>query len=65
MSGTENSTWPGDEMKKEADGKYSYTLTKDWNNPMIIFDDGGADGSKQYPADKGFDVEADKTYKAE
>ena len=65
VSGTENSTWPGDEMKKEADGKYSYTFTKDWDSPLIIFADGGADGSKQYPADKGFKVEPDKTYTAQ
>ena len=63
VSGTENSTWPGDEMKKEADGKYSYTFPKDWDSPLIIFADGS--DSKQYPADKGFKVEPDKTYTAE
>lgn len=29
-------------MKKESDGKYSYTFKTDWDNPLIIFNDGDA-----------------------
>ena len=54
----ENRVWPGEEMTKEADGKYSYTFTRDWDTPYIIFND----GTNQFPAEKGFEVEADKTY---
>ena len=58
----ENETWPGIEMTKESDGKYSYTFTEDWETPYIIFNDGDEDGSQQYPADKGLIVEDGKTY---
>ena len=58
---TENNAWPGEKMKKEADGKFSYTFTDDWKTPYIIFND----GENQYPADKGLIVEADKTYTVE
>ena len=61
----ENVTWPGIEMKKESDGKYSYTFTEDWETPYIIFNDGDEDGSQQYPADKGLIVEDGKTYTIE
>ena len=61
----ENDSWPGEKMKKEADGKYSYTFTEDWENPLLIFNDGGASDGVQYPADRGLAVEADKTYQAE
>ncbi len=54
----ENRVWPGEEMTKEADGKYSYTFNRDWDTPYIIFND----GTNQFPAEKGFEVEADKTY---
>lgn len=60
----ENRFWPGDKMTKE-DGKYVYTFTKDWNSPLIIFNDGDADDSVQYPEGKGLKVEADKTYTIE
>ena len=59
----ENRIWPGEEMKKEDDGKYSYTFARDFDKPLIIFNDG--EDSNQYPLDKGFKVEADKTYTAE
>ena len=58
----ENETWPGIEMTKESDGKYSYTFTKDWETPYIIFNDGDFADSQQYPADKGLIVEDGKTY---
>ncbi|HCA05272.1 MAG TPA: hypothetical protein DEO32_05180 [Ruminococcaceae bacterium] len=61
----ENDSWPGEEMKKESGGKYSYTLTDEWKSPMIIFNDGDAENSVQYPeaGAKGFEVEDGKTYK--
>ena len=58
----ENDAWPGEVMKKEADGKYSYTFDIDWDTPLIIFNDGEESDSVQFPADKGLTVEADKTY---
>lgn len=61
----ENETWPGIEMTKESDGKYSYTFEDDWETPYIIFNDGDEDGSQQYPADKGLIVEDGKTYTIE
>ena len=61
----ENETWPGLEMTKESDGKYSYTFEDDWETPYIIFNDGDEDGSQQYPADKGLIVEDGKTYTIE
>lgn len=61
----ESETWPGIEMTKESDGKYSYTFTEDWETPYIIFNDGDEDGSQQYPADNGLTVEDGKTYTIE
>ena len=61
----ENDYWPGEPMKKEADGKYSYTFTEDWKTPLIIFNDGDAADSVQYPDGKGLTVEPDKVYHAE
>ena len=58
----ENKVWPGKPMTKEDDGKYSYTIERDWNSPLIIFNDGSYTDSVQYPAGKGLKVEADKTY---
>ena len=52
-------------MTKESDGKYSYTFDKDWDSPLIIFDDGDLSDSVQYPEGKGLKVEPDKTYKIE
>ncbi len=62
-----NRDWPGDQMKKESDGKYSYTFKTDWDNPLIIFNDGDAQDSEQYPGrnQKGLKVEAKKVYKVE
>ena len=50
------------EMTKEDDGKYSYTIERNWNSPLIIFNDGDYTDSVQYPEGKGLKVEADKTY---
>ncbi len=61
----ENRIWPGVKMTKESDGKYSYTFDKDWDSPLIIFDDGDLSDSVQYPEGKGLKVEPDKTYKTE
>ena len=57
-----NRVWPGKQMKKESDKTYSYTIERDWNSPLVIFNDGDDSGSVQYPAGKGLKVEADKTY---
>lgn len=54
----ENDTWPGVEMKKESDGKYSYTLDKEWDSPLIIFND----NNSQYPQGNGLKLEPDKVY---
>ncbi len=54
----ENDSWPGVEMKKESDGKYSYTLDKEWNSPLIIFND----DNSQYPQGNGLKLEPDKVY---
>lgn len=61
----ENDWWPGVEMEKKSDGRYSYTFTKDWDSPLIIFNDGDATDSVQYPTGKGLEVVPDKTYQVE
>ncbi len=61
----ENGMWPGEEMKKESDGRYSYTFDITWETPYIIFNDGDASDSVQYPEGQGLEVVADKTYKVE
>ena len=61
----ENSSWPGEKMTKEADGKYSYTFDRDFDTPYIIFNDGDSKDSVQYPDGKGLKVEPDKTYTVE
>lgn len=60
----ENEYWPGLAMEKESNGSYSYTFKEDFTSPLIIFNDGDAADSSQYPAveEKGLKVEADKTY---
>lgn len=63
--GNENDMWPGLPMTKEADGKYSYTFESDWETPYIIFNDGDASDSVQYPEGQGLEVAADKTYTVE
>ena len=62
-----NDDWPGEKMKKESDGKYSYTFKNDWDTPLIIFNDGDANDSEQYPGknQKGLAVEPKKVYKVE
>ena len=49
-------------MTKEADGKYSYTFDKDWDSPLVIFNDGERIDSVQYPESNGLKVEPDKVY---
>ncbi len=63
--GYENYSWPGVEMTKESDGKYSYTFEEDWKCPLIIFNDGDFTDSFQYPEGQGLEAEEDKTYKIE
>ncbi len=58
----ENSPWPGKPMTKESDGRYSYTFDETWTTPYIIFNDGDATDSFQYPEGQGLTVEPDKTY---
>lgn len=52
--------WPGTEMTKEKDGRYSFTFAKEWEEGLIIFND----GSKQYPGsnEPGLPIEAKKNY---
>lgn len=64
-TGYNNDVWPGVEMKKESDGRYSYTFDMTYYNPYIIFNDGDASDSVQYPEGQGLEVEANKTYKVE
>lgn len=47
--------WPGTEMTNEGNNIYSYTFTKDWNDPKVIF----TNGSIQIPAQgqTGFSLE--------
>lgn len=61
----ENRMWPGVEMEKTSDGKYCYTFDDDWDSPYIIFNDGDASDSVQYPEGQGLEVEPDKTYTVE
>lgn len=61
----ENDIWPGIEMEKTSDGKYCYTFTKYFETPYIIFNDGDAADSFQYPEGQGLTVEPDKTYTVE
>lgn len=64
-AGDENDSWPGVEMKKEKDGTYSYTFDRDLKSPYIIFDDGDASDSQQYPKGQGLEVVPDKNYTVE
>jgi alpha-amylase len=61
----ENESWPGVKMEKEEDGRYSYTFDYAWTTPYIIFNDGAASDSVQYPEGQGLTVEPDKTYTVE
>ncbi len=58
-----NAAWPGEEMTDNGDGTYSYEVSSDINNPLIIF----TDGSNQYPGanEAGLDVTDGKSYSAE
>ena len=62
--GDENLYWPGCDMTKESDGKYSYTLEDDFRSPLVIFNDGQEENGMQYPeaGAKGLKAEKDKTY---
>lgn len=64
-AGDENDLWPGIEMKKEKDGTYSYTFDRDLDSPYIIFNDGDASDSQQYPTGQGLEVVPDKNYTVE
>lgn len=61
----ENDSWPGELMTKESNGLYSYKFAYDWVTPYIIFNDGDAADSSQFPKGQGLMVEPDKTYKVE
>lgn len=52
-------------MKKEKDGTYSYTFDRDLDSPYIIFNDGDASDSQQYPTGQGLEVVPDKNYTVE
>lgn len=58
--GDQVSAWPGTACTDEGNSTYSYTFTKNWSNPLIIF----TDGTNQYPAqnEAGMPLEAGKTY---
>lgn len=62
-SNTTNAQWPGEKMTNSGN-IYTYTLTQEWNNALVIFNDGG---SNQYPAmmEPGVDLESGKTYSAD
>ena len=45
--------------------KYSYTFSKDWDNPLIIFNNGDHDTPSSTSSPKGLKVEPDKTYTIE
>lgn len=55
-----NATWPGVEMTKTSDGKYTYVLEGEWQTALVIF----SDGSNQYPAamEPGCEVFDGQTY---
>lgn len=56
----ENRRWPGVPMELEADGTYSYTFDKEWNAPLIIFNDGK--NQSNGALEPGDQVIADKLY---
>ncbi len=55
-----NKEWPGEKMKDEGDGKYSYTFTEDWQAPLIIFTDG--DNQSNGAMEPGENVIPDNVY---
>lgn len=54
--------WPGNKMKDEGDGLYSYTFESEWSGGLIMF----SDGKNQYPSSNqpGTAIVADKVYTA-
>ena len=55
--------WPGEAMTNNGDGTYSYTLSEDCENPLVIFNDGDGNGKKhQYPRNKGLKFVDGKSY---
>ena len=52
--------WPGNLMKDEGDGRYSYTFESEWSTGVIMF----SDGKNQYPGSNqpGTAIVADKVY---
>lgn len=58
-----NADWPGEKMESSGGSSYTYTLTRDWSNALVIFSDGNGN---QYPAamEPGDSLEAGKTYTA-
>lgn len=56
-----NADWPGEKMEASGGSSYTYTLTRDWSNALVIFSDGSGN---QYPAamEPGDSLEAGKTY---
>lgn len=56
----DNAEWPGVEMVKDADGKYSYVLEGEWQTALVIFND----GTNQYPKalEPGCEVIDGQTY---
>lgn len=59
----EEALWPGRPMNDEGNGVFSYVLSEDWINPLIIFND----GANQYPGanEPGVPMEDGKTYTAQ
>lgn len=52
--------WPGNLMKDEGNGRYSYTFESEWSTGVIMF----SDGKNQYPGSNqpGTPIVADKVY---
>lgn len=55
-----NAAWPGEQMKDEGGGKYSYTFTEDWAAPLIIFTDG--DNQSNGEMEPGAEIIPDNVY---
>lgn len=53
------------QKQKEKDGTYDCIIKRDLNSPNIIFFDGDASDSQQYPTGQGLEVVPDKNYTAE
>ena len=59
-----NGKWPGAEMEKGKDDVYTYNVSDEIKDPLVIFSEEGQSGKKgqQYPSGKGLKVENNKTY---